>query len=336
MENASDQAKDSAYDALIPLMNQFGATCTPKEFYWAVNRTFHAAESKNYDSIHAEMFAEEEAVWNRLVQTLPESPEKLTVLDIGCGTGLVGGFLARFCAERIGKIHLLDPSAEMLGQAREKSANWPFDCAFHEGDIHAADIPAVDVATINSVMHHVVELESLLQRVQSVLNPGGVFLTSQDPRADAATDPVLADRRASLPAFQSDKPALRQRIIKSCKNTARDLALRLGLRKQASIRAALNESLLSEGVIEKPIDMQSVWAVTDFHVPGQTGGFGHGIDTQDMRRWMPGMQVQLVLTYHFHDTRWKDLSTAQRQQETRWLEANDQHGRQFASSWRKS
>ena len=34
------------------------------------------------------------------------------------------------------------------------------------------------------------------------------------------------------------------------------------------------------------MDLESIWAVTDFHVPGQPGAFGAGIRLDNLRDWL--------------------------------------------------
>jgi len=190
--------KDDSYEMFRPLMDYFGAVCSPKEFYWAVNDALHAAEAAIYDDRHSSMFVEERYVWERLFSYLPDTPKQLQFLDVGCGTGLVGHFASLHCSERVNHMTLLDPSASMLDRIRERASQWPFETTIQHGDIDALNSqPLYDVVTINSVLHHVVELDAFVNKVQGLIKPGGLLLTGQDPRAqhEIRSDVILRGRR---------------------------------------------------------------------------------------------------------------------------------------------
>lgn len=86
------------YEPLRPIMRAHGASCTPQEFYWAVNDAFHTVEAKTYDQIHAGMFGGSDPMWTRLLKCV--SGTGWVVLDVGAGTGLVGEHLVRLAPGR--------------------------------------------------------------------------------------------------------------------------------------------------------------------------------------------------------------------------------------------
>ena len=98
--------------------------------------------------------------------------------------------------------------------------------------------------------------------------------------------------------------------------------------EQKAYREAVEQIKLADAV-----GFNTIWAVTDFHVPDQPGSFGHGIDAERLGGWLSALTLGEKLTYHFHDTRWKLLTNQQRSQETAWLRDRDQHGRQLATAW---
>ena len=299
----------SRYDVLIPLMEKVRASCSPRDFYWAVNSAFHAAEAGYYDDIHAEMFEEIVPVWKKLLAQLPDQPARLEFLDLGCGTGMVGELLNKFCPDRIATLHMLDPSAEMIEKARLKSKRWSFRCEFHHGDIQHDDLPAAHVVTANSVLHHVVELEELLARIQSLVRPNGVFLSAHDPRNGAESDTVLQSRRAAVAAQSSARKSGATAWRKKFRSLARSGVKRvLRIKGTETTEEATNRSLLEDRVIQSPLELADIWAVTDFHVPDQPGAFGHGIDRERLEQCLTNMTLRLTVTYQFHDTRRKNLT----------------------------
>ena len=322
------------YGVLQLVMRHFGVSCSPKDFYWAVNEAYHSAESLHYDSIHRDMYVEEERVWKWLLDMLPPSPQHLTFLDIGCGTGLVGHFVSHLCPYRVGKMHLVDPCSAMLDAAREKTAKWPFRTVFHHGDVFSLrGTSECDVITINSVLHHVVDLEPFLRRVQDMLRPNGLLLIAQDPRHVAAHDSILCERKASVAHRLKGQVSLLRKIRHSIAPMIKSV---LGLdQRQGPVAAVTNKLLLNARIIARPMDDKSIWAVTDFHVPDQPGGFGKGIDISVCATWMPLLKLAVIRTYHYHDMPWSCLTEMEQQQEGHWWAVNDPHGSLVASAFQK-
>ncbi len=331
------------YEVFCPLMKRFGATCSPKAFYWAVNDALHAAEAAVYDDRHATMYLEAGgAVWERLLSYLPDSPQTLRILDVGCGTGLVGHFMAVHVPHRVESLTLMDPCANMIAIARKKAASWPFDTIVAQCHIESLDVATrFDVVTINSVLHHVVELEAFVKRVQDLVKPGGLLLTGQDPRALAATlgDAVLAARRLKKQVPYWD---IRQRLHSSplvgkywghiARSVRRLVKMEGGMTELA--RKA-SSTLLAKGIVSRPMDETSLYTVTDVHVPRQVGKGGEGIDENCLLQWMTEMTLVAMHTYRFHDAEFTHLSAVQRDQELAWWRANDPHGATMALVFQK-
>jgi len=331
----SANAEAAAYEPLRVLMNRFGARCTPQEFYWAVNRAYHAAESLVYDDCHADLFESLGVVWQRLLGHMPAAAGKarLEVLDVGCGTGLVAEMLAANCPDRVGRLMLLDPCGGMLEQCRRKSNSWPFECDYHEGDVFSLGANArFDVITANSVLHHVVELRRFCVRLAELLRPGGVLLTAQDERRGAAGDRVLRRRRAGAAASGSC-------FARSARRTRRllgSLARRMRIyRRWSPLAAAVSGPLLEQGVIRRAMDLASINAVVDFHISGQPGALGRGIDPAELKDWLTGLSLRDYFTYAFRGLAFSLLTQTEQKQELTWLAQADAHGAVFASAWRK-
>ncbi len=328
-------SSNNAYDVFQPLMKRFGAAGPSRDFYWAVNHALHAAQARIYDDHYQDMYHEEEMVWQTLFSHLEESKAKLTGLDVGCGTGLVCHFAARFCPERIATFHLLDPSAEMLHTAHCRSINWPFPVELFAGEIFTLPNKArYDVITINSVLHHIVELSPFLETLQRLLRPGGFLLTAQDPGCvlQTAEDDVLRQRRRSA-AFNRNQKTWKKTFRRYL---TRPLARLLSLRRDDPVTAAANRTLLEQGIITRPMDEKSLFSVTDIHVPDQPLNLGRGIDLADLQRLLPGLRLIADYSYHYHDLGWSRLTPNEIENEKHWWLQNDPHGTLFATAWQKT
>lgn len=319
-----------AYEALRPVMARYGAACTPREFYWAVNEAYHTVEAGQYDNLHETMFVGLEPIWRELFAHAASLPGKIRVLDIGAGTGLVGGFVEKYLAGRIASLTMLDPCAAMLERCRTKLGQLSCTCEFRQGDLSAVvNGERFDVVTINSVLHHIVDLQPFFARVQELITPLGWFLAAHDPRAEASSDPQFQVRT-------NQRRRARRNVWRGAWSRLSHLARHAAGRPYLSpLARETSELLLTQRTIRHPMTMASIYSVTDFHVPGQPDGFGRGISLAQMKNWLPSLTLVEGLTYQFYGVPWTSLSPSEQEQERQLWEARDQHGQLLASAWRK-
>ena len=319
-----------AFHVFAPLMAQCEATCSPEEFYWHVNDAYHTVESEHYDRLHASMFMSLEKIWTRLLHHLPDAPERLDVLDVGSGTGLVGRILNRLVPERIGSLTCVEPNRAMIEQARLKSNTWLFPVNHVNGELSV--LPnghRFDVVTINSVLHHIVDLNRFLGSLSEYVKPGGVLLTAQDPCRDAVRDPVARQRRDSLATRRWLDPAWFGKAV--WRRLGRLIFNRVG---KVSLEDKVNDILIKKGVMSQPLAMASIYAVTDVHVPNQPGNIGNGIDVGAMERTLSSFNLAETFTYQFFGAELEYLTFFQRRLEQRLWHQGDPHGFLFGTAWR--
>jgi demethylmenaquinone methyltransferase/2-methoxy-6-polyprenyl-1,4-benzoquinol methylase/phosphoethanolamine N-methyltransferase len=101
------------------------------------------------------------------------------VLDVGCGTGTLTIAAMRQTAPT-GEVHGIDPSAEMIGVARQKAAKAGVDARFHTAVMEKLPFPDghFDLVLSSLMLHH---LPADVKRagfaeLNRVLKPGGRFL----------------------------------------------------------------------------------------------------------------------------------------------------------------
>ncbi|WP_165961078.1 class I SAM-dependent methyltransferase [Qipengyuania sediminis] len=322
------------YAVLAPIQRRYGSTCSPSDFYWAVNDAFHTAEAAQYDTIHAGMFLGQEDIWRRLFALLPSpsSARPLRMLDIGAGTGLVGEYLSKLAPNAIGDLTLLEPNDAMIAKARERAAGWghmPMEVQIVKGLIDRVEGGSFDVISVSSVMHHVVEIEAFCAAIVRLLAPGGFLFQMQDPRADSDRDPILQQRRARVDARR------RPGAYRALRNRIRQTLEHLRLRPNSDpVAEATSAALLAQGVIAKPMPPQAIWSVTDFHVPGQMEAIGKGFSVPQLQRMLAPLELVDSFTYQFHATAWDFLSPEEQAEEDRLWAAGDMHGAIFGTAWR--
>lgn len=99
-----------------------------------------------------------------------------TVLEFGCGTGVLGLHLAQ---DHAANLHFVDTSPAMLDVLRGKLAQAELPQAqVHQGNLHELSIPpaSVDLAVSLMALHHVEDVPGVLAGLRRLLKPGGLLL----------------------------------------------------------------------------------------------------------------------------------------------------------------
>lgn len=325
-------ATENSFDVFRPFVEKFGASGSPEKFYWAVNEAYHTVESELYDRIHSSMYAELDRVWNHLIEHLPSDKAKLKVLDVGSGTGLVGHMLDRLAPDRIDHLTCVEPNAAMIERAAIKAKQWQFPMDVVHGLLSAVT-PAqtFDVITINSVLHHIVDLPAFLNTLNIYLREGGVLLTAHDPHGPAWSNEVALRRKNSRYAWRYVDPLL---VVNAIRRRLERLGGGAG-NEAPALEDRVNALLLGNGAIQHPMDIASIYAVTDVHVPGQPGTFGSGLSISGLTESLPGFELMDVAYYQYFGVDWTHLGLVQRWFESKYWKNRDPHGFLFASAWKR-
>lgn len=102
-----------------------------------------------------------------------------TVLEIGCGTGIVTMQLA----DKVKKLTAIDISGKMLLQAEQKAREQKKkNITFHCGNLMEMNFPAesFDVVTAYNVLLYMENQEEVLDKIYEILKPGGLFISATD------------------------------------------------------------------------------------------------------------------------------------------------------------
>lgn len=285
----------SVYDPVIAVMKKHQCTCSPEQFHAAVNVTFHEFEAEVYDQEHKDMWEsvpkQVELLVGDWLSKCPQVPESLTVLDIGCGTGLASDSLLKSpVGPKVRSIDLLDTSRSMLRRAAERAKTWPVPVRRFEGLLDS--LPAgqlYDVIVTSSVLHHVPDLAGLFRTVRSMQQPGGVFLHVQDPNGDYMNDPELKRRMAEVaPKLPEWVQRLHPRRILG--RVRREI---LGQQDMDYI-SKTSQALIRQGLIREPLTVKELFAITDIHVHD-----GSGISVGNLRNLAPDYELLGLRSYGF-------------------------------------
>jgi predicted TPR repeat methyltransferase len=103
-------------------------------------------------------------------------PEAASVLDVGCGTGLVGRELR--ARGYVGRLHGLDLSQASLDLARESGGYDELERADLQQPLLVED-DAVDAVVCVGVMTYLPDVAAVWREFARVARPGGIFVATQ-------------------------------------------------------------------------------------------------------------------------------------------------------------
>lgn len=139
-----------------------------------------------------------------------------TVLDIGCGTGVVTRTIARRVGSH-GSVIGIDLDGYLISEGRRKAADARNDApiAFLTGDVH--DLPfrdgTFDVVAAHTAISHVDDPPRALGEAARVLRPGGslvVFEADDESRVYDCPDGALADQMRQAMQTHADPVLVRK------------------------------------------------------------------------------------------------------------------------------
>lgn len=135
--------------------------------------------AKRYDLLVGVVTFGREQAFRRRIADLARLQPGEEVLDVGCGTGTLA-LVARQRVGAIGSVSGIDPSLQMIAQARRKATQRKLAINFKVGVIEQLDFPdqSFDVVLSTFMMHHLPDdlKRRGLREVVRVLKPGGRLL----------------------------------------------------------------------------------------------------------------------------------------------------------------
>jgi ubiquinone/menaquinone biosynthesis C-methylase UbiE len=147
--------------------------------YQEENEVNHSA--KFWDRIAAryskQPVADEATYQRKLALTREYLRPDMLVLEFGCGTGST----ALSHAPYVKHIHAIDLSPKMIAIARDKAASAKVDnLTFSQASLEELAVPAqsLDAVLGLNILHLLDDWDEAIGRVQQMLKPGGVFVSS--------------------------------------------------------------------------------------------------------------------------------------------------------------
>lgn len=135
-----------------------------------INRDFYQTSAASFDETRR-------TPWPGWLHLLPYLQAPTSVLDVGCGNGRLGVFLAKHCQPLV--YHGVDNNQPLLDRAREALAEMEH-VTLEERDIveNPPDSGAYDLVTLFGVIHHIpgsARRQALLSQLAQHVKPGGIL-----------------------------------------------------------------------------------------------------------------------------------------------------------------
>lgn len=246
---------------------------TPEEIVLLVNEAFYDLTREEYhEDIGRPMLREEQERWHRLWRGYaPEAPRH--VLDIGTGTGFVP-LAIQGMLDVTDTMTCSDLSSAVLGVAERNiaaesprasfrfqklEATPPFTLPFADGSFNAV--------TMNSVLHHVSNVERFLSECRRVLMPGGVLILGHEPNRAFRTSAWMRWNYRLARALFLPKQAARAlsealRVDRLLRKVQR--ALRPSKNEWwGGIEKAVNARLAEQGIGAEQLDGRAIVTIVD-------------------------------------------------------------------------
>ena len=325
-----------SYDSLLPLLKKTKSPLSVQKFQERVNIVFHDFEAEHYDKMHSDMWDSLQEQINLLIEDLITykdiSANDLSLLDIGCGTGLSTQILLQSkLGNYINQITLLDTSANMLKFAEEKAKTW--NKKYKTINSYLSEInEKFDIIIISSVLHHIPDLETFLKQVDGALNHDGILIHIQDPNGDYLNDSEYNDRKFQyekelnlLPRKKEIKDYIPKKIIKSIKRVL----------KRKNYIDLINETLLAEKTIKKRMTADEIWSITDIHVETKNDMKDKGISLKFLIMQLSNFELIKMRSYCFFGVLRSELIDSYKEKESKFISENQINGRNISCIWIK-
>ena len=325
-----------SYQSLLPLIQKTGSVLSPEQFQERINIVFHDFEAQHYDAMHTDMWGSLQEQVNLLVGDLLAQKniesKTLSLLDIGCGTGLSSQILLNSkLGAHISQVTLLDTSPNMLKFAEAKAKTWGKPYKTVNGYL-ASLTEKFDVIIISSVLHHIPDLEVFLGQVSDALHSGGILIHLQDPNGDSINEPEYLSRRnryekalEALPKEKKITDFIPKKLLKSIKRL-------LGRLDYIDL---INDQLLAEKSIKKRMTADEIWSVTDIHVETKTDSVNKGISLKFLKNQLQNFELLQMRSYGFFGYLKSDLIESYQAEETQLIAENQTNGRNISCIWMK-
>lgn len=253
-----------------------------------INRIFHDIEADIYDDLYFPLISEEGRHWKYLLDfVMPLFPidKDRTIIDFGCGTGLISSILFRYIKEN-DKLICIDLSTKMLHKASLKMANI-ISYQEQQKDITieylcSDTIPLFDenhvLIAMNSVLHHIPDPQKLLKQFARLLQIGGVVMFAHEPNRRAYNNNLIQ-------GLSKGRTYLRNYLSRI------DGPNTLNITNNYTNLVA--EEVNKSGLLPWKVTVEEIVQVANVQVPHENKPrkMRLGFDLEEIQSWLPGFNM---------------------------------------------
>lgn len=264
-----------------------------KELVLRVNELFHDFEGDRYHEKHDDIFDGERDRWSEIGLMLGSDQFSggRRLLDIGTGTGFIPLTLGRFLKE--GDTFICsDISQNILDAAKKNIGQESFRCSFEYLKVDGISFTgiadeSIDIVSVNSVLHHLPDLDSFFKETNRVLKHGGKIIIGHEPNQSFFRNRFLWTQYETFSLIFHPQQ-LAYRILKAIgllpyvKKTISSQSFSKPTEYQQIVEK-INQSLLEQHAIPEPLSESEISQLIDFQSP-TAGGFDRekGINIPDI------------------------------------------------------
>ncbi|MDD5725929.1 MAG: class I SAM-dependent methyltransferase [Patescibacteria group bacterium] len=251
-------------------------------FVTRVNEVYHDVEGDRYEQRHPEILVDEIKRWKLLgEQFIKNNPRPLTLLDIGTGTGFVPLQIVEYLRKG-DTLTCSDVSQVMLDAVREKLSGLLMRLGVTESYIKLDNgrIPmsdgSVDMLTVNSVLHHIQDLDNFFSEVNRVMGKDGIVIITHEPNALFYANTKLWLNYRICSFFFNPKQFIIDFLMrKGIFEWVRGWYYRFSreVRDYNEVISEVNYRLKKDGLIERDLTASEMTEIVDIHSPGAGGKY---------------------------------------------------------------
>ncbi len=288
-----------------------------RSFSKTVSNIYHGFESEIFDQVHDEI-TETADHWSVVLRRISASlPASARVLDVGTGTGFAATQVLQSLGSQVGEMVCLDLSTDMLSKCRAKIQSRLRRSHFVAGDLKslAGGAGTFDLVVTSAMLHHVIDVESLLGVIGTLVKPGGFYVAGHEPSYDFYANRALYRWTSVYRAWRRARGAL------SLTTWRRRVAANSRAHRGMTIEERTNEALVRMRLVRRPLPAGAITQLVDVHIPPASADvpfWGEpGFRPADLcQRMLGGFDPVFVLTYpHVKEARarmgwmWRRIDT---------------------------
>ena len=226
-----------------------------------VNELYHDFQADDFNELHRMRHLVERLFWaSNVVPVLLRDGAAFGV-DLCSGTGFVPRVLMKNMPSDTTML-CIDLSGEALLRGKSSLGPAGQQITYHVGDVTRIPLEngKADWVSLNAGLHHLPDPSSVLREIDRVLKRGGVFCMGHEPNAAFFRSPSLYKMErfiwnlfwyCSLP--------------RNIKRIKRKLGRRVDDYEHHEHLDAINNKLITEGLIDKPLTLAELRRMVDIH-----------------------------------------------------------------------